>query len=833
MNLSEFAEKVGIPVKSLCKKLAEAGIDDKKEEDQITNEEKRALLEFLRKKNGKEGIGEPEKILIKKRTTSEIRIPINSQLRSKVRFKSVHVESRKQYTYARRDTLLKELEKPEETAETLSNVELSSQDYEVLVEAQPESLLPESVEKNPFTPLVERPEEVSTVENKKQAKDKKTSSTPKGETPPGQAPKVAKGKVTKSSEPSVKQEELHVASEKSGRRKRKSIRSKPTFTDTIREHGFQKPTAPIVREVEIPETISVADLAQRMSIKASDMMKAMMNIGNMVTINQNLDQETATIVVEEMGHKAKLIRENALEEEIIRSSKQAPADKVSRPPVVTIMGHVDHGKTSLLDYIRQSQITADEAGGITQSIGAYRAQTKEGELTFLDTPGHEAFTKMRMQGASITDIVVIVVAADDGVMPQTEEAVKHAKLSAVPMIVAVNKIDKHGADIDRIKQSLSKLNVLPEDWGGDVIFVPLSAKTGEGVDKLLEGILLQASIMELKATNTGSATGTVIDSKLDRGRGPIASILVKSGELKKGDIVLSGAEFGRIRAMIGDDGKELEKAGPSTPVEILGLSGTPNAGEELLVVDDEKKAREIASLREGRSREVRIARQHSAKTDAVISKMIEEEGVVTLNLLVKADGHGSVEAVITALERLSNEESKINIISSGVGGITESDINLALASESTVIGFNVRADALARKLVDTEKVPLHYFNVIYDVVDDIKGIMLSMQAPKFREEIIGIAEVREVFQVSNMGDIAGCLVTNGMIRRRSPIRVLRDNVVIYEGQLESLYRFKDAVEEVKSGTECGIGVKGYSDVKVGDQIEVYEKIEIPSSTVSN
>ena len=532
-------------------------------------------------------------------------------------------------------------------------------------------------------------------------------------------------------------------------------------------------------------------------------------------------------MVEEMGHVPKLLKENALEDEVIHAT-QHEGVSVRRAPVVTIMGHVDHGKTSLLDYIRRTKIAAGEAGGITQHIGAYSVDIDKNRITFLDTPGHAAFTAMRARGAKVTDIVVVVVAADDGVMPQTEEAIQHAKAAKVPIIIAVNKIDKPDADPDKVKNELSKFEIIPEEWGGETIFVNVSAKTGEGIDNLLESILLQAEILELTAIESGPASGTVIESRLDKGRGPVATVLVQNGLLRKGDIVLSGYEFGRVRAMLDENGVDVLSAGPSTPVEILGLSGTPNAGDEMIVVPDEKKAREIALFRQGKFREVKLAQQQASKLENVLSQMGEGE-IAVLNILVKADVQGSAEAIVEALGHLSNEEVSINIVSSGVGGITESDINLAMASKAVVIGFNVRADSTARKLVDEEGIDLRYYGVIYDLIDDIKKAISGMLEPEVREHIIGVAEVKEVFRSPKLGDIAGCIVATGVVKRNNPIRVLRDNIVIYEGELESLRRFKDDVNEVKSGTECGIGVKNYNNIQAGDQIEVFERIEVSRS----
>ena len=577
----------------------------------------------------------------------------------------------------------------------------------------------------------------------------------------------------------------------------------------------------------IPESLTVAELAQRMSVKAAEVIKAMMNLGSMVTINQVIDQDTATVVVEEMGHRAKIIRENAIEEDL-REVTPDQGEVEPRPPVVTIMGHVDHGKTSLLDYIRKSRVAAGEAGGITQHIGAYRVEIDSGAVTFIDTPGHEAFTAMRARGAKVTDIVILVVAADDGVMPQTEEALNHAKAGGVPMIVAVNKIDKPDADPDRIKQEMANRDVIPEDWGGDTQFVNVSATTGEGIDGLLEAISLQAEVLELKAVPNGPAKGTVIESRLDKGRGPVATVLVQSGRLKRGDILLTGTEFGRVRAVTDARGVQIEEAGPSDPVEVLGLSGTPNAGDEATVVDDERKAREIASYRVGKDRESKLARQQAAKLENMFSQMKEGQES-SVRILLKADVQGSSEALSDALLKLGNEEVHVDFVSTGVGGISESDVNLAMAARATIIGFNVRADSAARRLVEEEGLDLRYYSVIYEVIDDVKAALSGLLAPEIRESIIGIAEVKDVFRSSQLGAIAGCIVSEGVVKRSSPIRVLRENVVVYEGELESLRRFKDDVNEVRSGTECGIGVKNYNDVKAGDQIEVFERIEVARS----
>ncbi len=593
------------------------------------------------------------------------------------------------------------------------------------------------------------------------------------------------------------------------------------------QQGFTKPAAPVSRDVVIGETITVKELADKMAIKATEIIKTMMKMGEMVTINQVLDQETAQLVAEEMGHKVILRKENELEEAIL-GDRDTEAEKVNRAPVVTIMGHVDHGKTSLLDYIRKAKVAAGEAGGITQHIGAYHVETNGKMITFLDTPGHAAFTSMRARGAKSTDIVVLVVAADDGVMPQTIEAIQHARAAEVPLVVAVNKIDKPEANPDRVEQELLQYDVISEKFGGDVQFVPVSAKAGMGVDDLLDAILLQSEVLELTAVKDGMASGVVIESYLDKGRGPVATILVQSGTLHKGDIVLCGFEYGKVRAMRDENGKSVNEAGPSIPVEVLGLSGVPAAGDEATVVRDEKKAREVALYRQGKFREVKLARQQKAKLENMFSNMAEGD-VAELNVIVKADVQGSVEAICQALQELSTDEVKVKVVGSGVGGITETDATLAAASNAIILGFNVRADATARRTIENENIDLRYYSIIYELLNEIKAAMSGMLAPEFKQEIIGLAEVRDVFRHPKFGAIAGCMVTEGVVKRNNPIRVLRDNVVIFEGELESLRRFKDDVNEVRSGMECGIGVKNYNDVKVGDQIEVYEVVEVQRS----
>ena len=846
VTVSQYADVIGIPEDRLIEQLNEAGITKKAPDDVISDVEKSELLGFLRSKHGKESSSEPKKITLKRKSVSEIKVPVSTPgSRLKQRSKMVSVEYRKKRTYAKRGVL------EEEDAQHKALLEQQKLEEEALKQQEHEELAAKIAEENKaseeaLNKEVKEEDEASIATRQKEEEEheelvtseqivteepqvKASESSVESNTESALSEK-ARAKLLESAsktetpaEKPIFRKELHVATAKSGRRKKKPPRP-PSVVKHSSQHAFEMPTAPIVREVEIPESINVSDLAQKMSVKGIEVVKAMMNLGSMVTINQTIDQDTAAIVVEEMGHKPKLLKENALEEEIIQTAIE-DGDKVPRAPVVTVMGHVDHGKTSLLDYIRRAKVAAGEFGGITQHIGAYSVSTKLGEITFLDTPGHEAFTAMRARGAKATDIVIIVVAADDGVMPQTEEAVKHAKAGNVPIIVAVNKIDKADADPERVKQELSKLDVIPESWGGDAIFVNVSAITGEGIDDLLENISLQAEVLELKAIDKGPASGVVIESRLDKGRGPVATALVQNGELKKGDVVLTGHEFGRVRAIYDENAKELSHAGPSTPVEILGLSGTPNAGDELIVVPDEKKAREIALFRQGKYREVKLAKQQASKLENVLSQMGESEGS-TLNILIKADVQGSSEALHESLTKLSSDEIKIDIISSGVGGITESDVNLALASSGIVIGFNVRADNTARKVAADEGVDIRYYSIIYDVIDDVKLAVSGMLAPEIREEIIGIAEVKEVFRSQKLGDIAGCIVTTGMVRKSNPIRVLRDNVVIYEGELESLRRYKDDVSEVKSGTECGIGVKNYNGVKAGDQIEVFERISV-------
>ena len=649
-------------------------------------------------------------------------------------------------------------------------------------------------------------------------------------TPAKPADKAANNKGKR--KPFAGREELHVSK---GRRKRKdkqrgrgrAAQSTNITSSTSDQHAFERPVAPVVREVEIGENISVGDLAAQMSVKSAEVVKVLFKMGTMVTINQTLDQDTAMLVVEEMGHNAVEAKQDD-PEAFLSQTQEIEVDEStfeSRCPVVTVMGHVDHGKTSLLDYIRKAKVTDGEAGGITQHIGAYQVHTNNGDVTFLDTPGHEAFSAMRARGAQATDLIILVVAADDGVKPQTVEAIKHAKNANVPIIVAINKMDKPSADPDRVKQELATEEVIPEDWGGDVMMIPVSAHSGQGVDELLESIAMQSELLELKARPEGNAAGTVVEARLDKGRGAVCTILVQHGELKYGDIVLVGRETGRIRAMVDDQGNAIKVAGPSKPVEIQGLSGVPSAGDEMIVVADERKAREAAEFRQTKEREVRLARQQAAKLENMFSQMGEGE-TKNVNVLIKGDVQGSIEALSESLIKLSTDDVKVSVVHGMVGAINESDINLAMASSAFVIGFNVRADAQARKLAEQEDVQIRYYSIIYEVIDDVKAAMEGLLDPEIREDAMGHVEVREVFKAPKIGTIAGCFVTEGVVKRNANVRIIRDSIVIFEGNIDSLRRFKDDVSEVKAGTECGIGVVNYSDIKVGDQLEIFDRVEV-------
>lgn len=861
VTVRELAEVVGIPVDRLLVQLGKSGLPHTDADQRLNEQDKAQLLGHLRQlhSGGETDSATPRKITLKRKSVNELKVS------SQGRKKTVTVEVRKRRTYTRnpekqtvetfpagdgdeaermeaakralhdeakrRHTELDEVLRAEEETREREQNEREKEEQERRKTAAEERAREKEREQEQA-----QASETAAAESKADAaSDDSVRADVEAKLAAEQAAAVSAKRsdtrkpdrgARKSEKPKHGRAELHVASEKSGRRRKKS-KTRTVIKASPSRHGFALPTEPVVREVSIPETISVAELAQRMSIKSNELIKAMMNLGSMVTINQVIDQDTAAIVVEELGHKPVMLKEDSVEDGLLQERTE-DRPSVARSPVVTIMGHVDHGKTSLLDYIRRTKVADGEAGGITQHIGAYHVETEKGALSFLDTPGHAAFTAMRARGAKVTDIVVLVVAADDGVMPQTIEAIQHARAAEVPIIVAVNKIDRPDADPERIKQDLSNHEVIPESWGGDTIFVNVSAKTGDGVEELLESILLQSEVLELSAPDKGPASGVVIESRLDKGRGPVASVLVQSGLLRKGDIILAGQEFGRVRSLYDQAGRETEEAGPSIPVEVLGLSGTPNAGDDAMVVPDERKAREIAQFRQGKDREVRLSRQQAANLENVFDQMTEGETSV-LNIVIKADVQGSVEALRDALSDLSIDEVKVNVVTAATGGISETDVNLAIASKAIVIGFNVRADAAARKIIENEGVDLHYFSVIYEVIDTVKQAISGMLSPEVREEIIGIAEVREVFRSKKLGAIAGCIVSEGVVRRSNPIRVLRDNVVIYEGELESLRRFKDDVNEVKSGTECGIGVKNYNDVKVGDQIEVFERTVIERS----
>jgi translation initiation factor IF-2 len=625
-------------------------------------------------------------------------------------------------------------------------------------------------------------------------------------------------------------EELHIPEARRGRRRKKAPRklAKVATSTSEAKHGFQRPTSPVVREVQIPEVITVGDLAQRMSVRAAEVVRELMKQGIMATINQSIERDIAMLLVEEMGHKPVAMERKDIEEQILEAADISKGELLPRAPVVTIMGHVDHGKTSLLDHIRRTRVAAGEAGGITQHIGAYHVETDHGVITFLDTPGHVAFSAMRARGAQATDIVVLVVAADDGVMPQTVEAIQHARAAKVPIVVAINKIDKPEANLDRVRQELSQHRVLSEEWGGDTMFAQVSAKTGAGIDGLLETILLQAEILELKAPITGPARGTIVESSLDKGRGAVATVLVQSGTLHRGDMIVSGGQLGRIRALFDEAGRVVKEAGPSIPVQVLGLSGAPNAGDDVIAVADEKRARELASLRQVRARDTKLATNKAAKLEDLFSQMNEAEAK-SVNLIIKADVQGSVEALRDSLNNCSTETVKVAVLAAGVGGINESDANLAVASRATIIGFNVRADASARRVIEEKDLDLRYYSIIYEAIDDVKKAISGLLAPEIREEIVGVAEVRDVFRSTKFGSVAGCMVLEGQVKRHNPIRVLRDNVVVFQGALESLRRFKEDAAEVRAGLECGIGVKNYNDIKVGDNIEVYERTEIARS----
>lgn len=838
VTVKQLAGVVGIPVDQLLDQLAQAGLVVSDANEAISDKDKMSLLAFLQEKKVTSGAPAAEneepalkKITLRRKTTSELK-QTGSTAKAGKTARKVNVEFRGKRTYAMRREVVAD-EAAEIEKKLAEKAEIDRKEAEVVAGRQDEMRLrEEEVQRQKEAVLLKVEEESQQKKRDEETAAAKTAApapaaaTPKKKDEPATDSRKTrkKAKEARKGGGRFERKELHVSS-KQTRRKKKGKHSRPSSAsrDAGGEHAFEMPTAPIVHEVSIPETITVSELAQKMTVKAAEVIKVMMKMGSMVTINQVLDQETATIVVEEMGHTAKPMKENILEESLL--ADDGLGERVVRAPVVTIMGHVDHGKTSLLDYIRESRVAAGEAGGITQHVGAYHVDTPKGMITFLDTPGHAAFTSMRARGASVTDIVILVVAADDGVMPQTIEAIQHAKAAEVPLIVAINKIDKEDANLDRVRQELSQQEVISEDWGGDTMFVGVSAKTGEGIDALLDALLLQAEVLELTAVKDRPATGAVIESSLDKGRGPVATVLIQNGTMKKGDIILVGKEFGRVRALLDENGRNITEAGPSTPVVVLGLSGVPESGDDVIVLPDERKAREIALFRQGKHREVQLAQRKGTKLEDVFSQL-DKEKINYLNIVLKADVHGSVQAIKESLINLSTDEVAVKIIASGVGGITESDASLALASNAIMIGFNVRADAIARRIVQDNDIDLHYYSVIYDAIDEVKNALSGMLAPDFKEVIMGVAEVRDVFKSPKIGAIAGCMVIDGTMKRNKPIRVLRDNVVIYEGELESLRRFKDDVAEVKQNMECGIGVKNYNDIKPGDQIEVYERVEV-------
>ena len=833
VTVAQFAEVLKVPVDKLLTQLDEAGIKVAGSDDTISEDAKLELLTHLRRSHGQadagSGSGAPRKITLKRKSQSELRLS-GAQGRSR----TVNVEVRRKRTYIKRDVLEKQAQQEQEAldmerqaekdrieAEKREQERQREEKAEAARRAEEERQREMEEKKNAETAAREEAERAAAAAAEEKARQERAEAEARD-----RRSKEKEKKKGKSSETRYGRKELHVAGDKSGRRKRKSpMRRRPVSINTDGQHGFERPTAPVIREVEIPENIAVSELAQRMAVKGNEVVKALFNMGAMVTINQVIDQDTAVLVVEELGHSPKPVTGTDVDEDLLADERTAEGEEVQRAPVVTIMGHVDHGKTSLLDYIRRTKVVDDEAGGITQHIGAYHVKTDKGVVTFLDTPGHAAFTAMRARGAQATDIVILVVAADDGVMPQTIEAIQHAKAAEVPLVVAVNKIDRENADVERVKNELSAQEVISEEWGGDHLFVNVSAMTGEGVDALLDAILLQAELMDLKAPAEGPASGLVIESSLEKGRGAVATLLVQTGTLNQGDMIIAGEEYGRVRNMFDENQRSVKQAGPSIPVVVLGLSKTPSSGDDFLVVKNERKAREVAEYRQSKSRETKLAQQQASKLEEMFSQMTDGEDKV-VPVLIKADVHGSTEALRDSLQKLSNDEVKVKVVASGVGGITESDAVLAAASNAVIIGFNVRADGAARAAIKESGVDIRYYSIIYEAIDDVKAALSGLLSPEIRENIIGIAEVKEVFSSPKLGNVAGCIVSEGYVKRANPIRVLRDNVVIYEGELESLRRFKDDVNEVRSGTECGIGVKNYNDVKAGDQIECYERVEV-------
>jgi translation initiation factor IF-2 len=841
VTVTQFAEVLKVPVDRLLTQLGEAGIRVGGADDIISEEAKMELLTHLRRAHGRQGedAAAPRKITLQRKTQQEIKLASTQG-----RARTVAVEVRKKKTYLNRSVIEEEQRQRQEEFDKARPVDeptrleqervaaeaRAAEQLELDRLAADERRLQEEAARNRAEADARQAAEQQVRSERERAEaERRVIEAPRAPKPartsepaPGRA--SAPGAQTK-----YGRQELHVsANAKANFKKKQQPQGRFRRSGQVQveaRHGFVEPTAPVKRDVQIPETITVGELANRMAIKANEVIKTMMKMGVMATINQPIDQDTATLVVEEFGHTPIALKEDQIEQQLLETT--ADIEVLPRAPVVTIMGHVDHGKTSLLDYIRTTKVAAGEAGGITQHIGAYQVQTPKGLITFIDTPGHAAFTAMRARGANVTDIVILVVAADDGVMPQTIEAVNHARAAEVPIVVAVNKIDKHGADPDRVKNDLGKLNVIPEEWGGDVMFVNVSAKTGEGIDKLLESVLLQAEVLDLKAPTSGLAVGVVLESSIEKGRGPVATVLVKRGTLKAGDPIIAGQEFGRVRALFDALGKQVPTAGPAQPVQVLGLSDAPGAGDDLLVVESERKAREVALYRQGKYRDVRLAGA-TKKVEDVFSQIGENAGQF-VNLIVKADVQGSAEALRDALSKIGTDEASVKVIASGVGGITESDVSLAAASRARIIGFNVRADGAARSATKEQGVEINYYSVIYEALDDVRSWVSGMLKPEIKEQIVGLAEVREVFRSSKFGTVAGCLVTEGVIKRGNPVRVLRENVVIHQGELDSLRRFKDDVGEVRGGTECGIGVVKYNDIRVGDQIECFARFEVARS----
>lgn len=824
VTVTQFAEVLKVPVDKLLAQLDEAGIKVGGASAIISEEAKMELLTHLRRAHGKgaaEPASAPRKITLQRKVTSEVKVAA-----AQGRARTVNVEVRSKRTYIKRDVLEEqarvqqdEIDKAREAEEAAKRA--AEEEARRREDDEARNRAAAEAAQRAAEDARRRAEEDARRAAETAAREEAERARKAAAAKPAPARTEADDKATR-----YGRQELHVTTDVSRRYKKKSRpqdmrRGASKGGDS--KHGFEMPTEPVKREIAVAETITVAELAQKMAVKGSEVIKTLMTMGVMATINQVIDQDTAVLVVEEMGHSAKTIKENALEDNL-QAGLDAGEDATVRPPVVTIMGHVDHGKTSLLDYIRTAKVAAGEAGGITQHIGAYHVTTPRGIVTFIDTPGHAAFTSMRARGAQATDIVVLVVAADDGVMPQTIEAIQHARAAEVPIVVALNKIDKPEADPERVKNELVKQNVIPEEWGGDTMFVPVSAKVGTGVEQLLETLLLQAEVLELKASPNGPAAGVVLESAIEKGRGAVATVLVKRGTLKQGDTILAGQEYGRVRAMFDERGQPVASAGPSIPVQVLGLSAAPNAGDDLLVVENERKAREVALYRQGKFRDVKLARVVPTAED-VFSSMSDTKAQ-TIQVLIKADVQGSAEALKDALSKLSTSEVAVKVIGSNVGGITESDVNLASASNGRIIAFNVRADATARSMIKDQGLDVRYYSIIYEAIDDVRAALSGMLSPEVRDQIVGTAQVRDVFRSSKFGQVAGCLVMEGFVKRNNPIRVLRDNVVIFEGALESLRRFKDDVGEVRAGTECGIAVKDYNDVRAGDQIECYERVVV-------